>query len=135
MAALKGSKVMANTTGNDVSSGSAVNISNIERAMYLQALSSLRKGAFNIAGTMELDPIESRRFMQNYQLGDYVTTAIVGLQWSDYIREIKIDITPGGGEIVTPTVCDPWKFYWSIGRNARDIDLQGTNVLNLMRTK
>lgn len=103
-------------------------------AMNATANKTLREKAINISATITLDPIESTTFMKEFQLGDFVTVNLNGQQWKDFIREIAIDVTPEGGEMVTPTVCDPWKFYWSQGATGR-LSREMVSKLKKMRSK
>ena len=112
--------------------GTVVDMYNIEHQMYLQARSLVAKHAYNLEGTMVLGPRECEQFMDDFHLGDVVTTSLNGLLWHDYISEIKLEVTPDG-EAVTPTVCDPWKYFWSIGKTARASDIARRNLTNLQR--
>ena len=103
----------------------------IEGDLCNQGNKFIKEKAVNQAATIELSPNQSAEFMSSFQLGDLVTTAIGGQQWVDYIREIKIDVDHEKGETVTPTTCDPWKFYWSGGathRLSRDNARQLKNI-------
>ena len=99
-------------TGIDTSTATT---DSIMAAMEAQATKELSEKAFNRSATITLDPIQSYAFMQNFQLGDYVTLEIGGQRYNDYILEIQASVTPEAGEKITPTVCDPWKFYWAGG--------------------
>ena len=77
----------------------------------------LKKQAYSATVEINLEPNDMADFGQvetgsgDFRLGCKVSVQLEDLVLADVIREIKADFTPDKGEVITPIVCDPMKFY------------------------
>jgi len=101
------------------SAGAAYNLTDLENAIYVKACAELKQKAYNASAEIQLSPDDMVSCGNQYEtngefwLGCKVTAKLNQQTITDVIREITFDFTQDQGEIVTPTVCDARKFYYT----------------------
>ena len=89
-----------------------------------ETLTLVNSHEFNQLVKIDLIPEEMDQFIDQFNMGDYITVDLgtyyegpyintTAQRYSDFIREINISISPEG-EIITPSVSDPMKWLWSM---------------------
>jgi len=89
-----------------------------------EGLTLVNSHMWNQLVKIDLIPEEMDQFVDQFNMGDYITVDLgvyhegpyvntTAQRYSDFIREINIDISPDG-EIITPSVSDPMKWLWSM---------------------
>jgi hypothetical protein len=92
----------------------------IVAAMGPLVRAELKKQKVNATVTINLEPSDMVDFgtlfnnTGDFRLGSKVAVQLNhSLTLTDVIREVKADFDPDKGEIITPIVCDPMKFYYT----------------------
>jgi hypothetical protein len=99
--------------------GAAYNLTDLGNAIYAKAVAELKLKAYNASVEIQLSPDDMVSCGNMYEtngefwLGCKVTAKLNQQTITDVIREIKFDFTQDQGEIITPTVCDAYKFYYT----------------------
>jgi hypothetical protein len=97
----------------------AYNLTDLTNQIISKAVAELKLKAYNATVEIQLSPDEMVSCGNQYEtngdfwLGCKVTARLNQQTITDVIREIKFDFTQDQGEIVTPTVCDAYKFYYT----------------------
>jgi hypothetical protein len=89
----------------------------IGAAMVSATAAEIKKQAYSATATINLEPSDMVDFGQietgsgDFRVGCKVAVQLPDMVLTDVIREAKLDFVPGKGEVITPIVCDPMKFY------------------------
>jgi hypothetical protein len=91
----------------------------IVAAMLQSTAAELKKQKYSATVELNLEPNDMADFGQldtnsgDFRLGCKVAVQLPDLVLTDVIREVKADYSAEKGEVITPIVCDPLKFYSS----------------------